>query len=152
MLLKTVKEEFIFNCQCRKLSDKTIINYSKQLEYLFNFLQEEKGIVDIEDVTPQHIRQFLMGMKARGRTVNYFNDLLKAYKVLFRYAFEEGYTATLITEKIKNVKGDKVIIRTFSDDEIKRLINYYDGRKYLDIRNKVMVAAFFYLNRHRFIL
>ena len=34
MLLKTVKEEFIFHCQSRKLSSKTVNNYSRQLEYL----------------------------------------------------------------------------------------------------------------------
>jgi len=142
MLLKTVKEEFVFNCQCRKLSDKTIKNYGKQIDYLFNFLQEEKGVVDIEEVKPQYIKQFLMAMMAKGRTVNYFNDLLKAYKVYFRYAFEEGYTETLVTEKIKNAKGDKVIIRTFSDSEIKRLMNFYSGNKYLDIRNRTMIMMF----------
>ena len=142
MLLKTVKEEFVFNCQCRKLSDKTIKNYEKQIEYLFNFLQEEKGVVDIEGVTPQYIKQFLMAMKAKGITVNYFNDLLKAYKVFFRYAFEEGYTETLVTEKIKNAKNEKVIIRTFSDSEIKRLMNFYSGNKYLDVRNKTMIMMF----------
>ena len=142
MLLKKVKEEFVFNCQCRKLSDKTIKNYGKQLDYLFNYLQEEQGIVDIEEVKPQFIKQFLMAMKAKGRTVNYFNDLLKAYKVYFRYAFEEGYTETLVTEKIKNAKNGKVIIRTFSDSEIKRLVGFYKGNKYLDIRNKVMILLF----------
>jgi len=142
VLLKTVKEEFVFDCQCRKLSDRTIKNYSKQIDYLFNFLRDEKGIVDIEDVKPQFIKQFLMAMKAKGRTVNYFNDLLKAFKVYFRYAFEEGYTETLVTEKIKNAKNEKIIIRTFSDSEIKRLMNYYSGNKYIDIRNKTIIMMF----------
>ena len=137
MLLSKIKDEFVFDCQIRKLSDRTIKNYSKQIGYLLKFL-EEKGITEIEEVIPQHIKEFLMTIKQKGRTVNYFNDLLKAYKVYFRYAYSEGYAATLITEKIKNAKGDKVIIRTFSDKEIKRLINYYDGYKYLDIRNKVL--------------
>ena len=61
-------------------------------------------------------------MKQKGRTVNYFNDLLKAFKVFFRYTYEEGYTETLLTEKIKNAKGERVIIRTFTDAEVKRLI------------------------------
>jgi len=142
MLLKTVKEEFVFNCQCRKLSDKTIKNYGKQIDYLFNYLQEEHGVANVEEVKPQYIKQFLMAMKAKGRTVNYFNDLLKAYKVFFRYAFDEGYTETLVTEKIKNAKNEKVIIRSFSDGEVKRLINFYNGNKYLDIRNKTIILMF----------
>ena len=65
------------------------------------------------------------------------NDLLKAYKVFFRYAFNEGYTDTLITAKIHNVKAPKVIIRTFTEAELKKMANYYTGYEYLQIRNKV---------------
>jgi integrase/recombinase XerD len=139
MLLTTVREEYVFNCQCRKLSEKTIGNYSKQLGYLFNYLEEKEQIKDIEGVVPQHIKQFLMKMRQAGRTVNSYNDLLKAFKVFFRYACEEGYTDTLLTEKIKNAKGSKVIIRTFADQELKRLITYYQGNDYLTIRNKVIM-------------
>lgn len=138
MLLEDVKNEFIFNCQCRKLSPRTIKNYGKQINYLSVFLKE-KGIVDVEKVKSQHIRQFLMDILKTDHSVNYFNDLLKVYKILFRYAYEEGYTETLITEKIKNAKGEKVIIRTFSEDELKRMIGYYNGNDYISVRNKVII-------------
>ncbi|MCL2083288.1 MAG: tyrosine-type recombinase/integrase [Oscillospiraceae bacterium] len=141
MLLETIKEEYIFNCQCRKLSDKTIKNYEKQIEYLLRFLEQEKGVTEIEGVKPQYIKEFLMKMKQAGRTVNYFNDLLKAFKVFFRYAYEEGYVETLLTEKIKNAKGGKVIIRTFSDTEIKRMMSHYQGHDFLNIRDKVMLLT-----------
>ena len=142
MLLSTIREEFVFNCQCRKLSEKTVGNYKKQIGYLMSFLESEHAISDIEDVTPQYIRQFLMKMRKKGRTVNYFNDLLKAFKGYFRYAYEEGYTETLLTEKIQNAKGDKVIIRTFSEQELKRFINHFSGNDYLSIRNKTMMMLF----------
>ncbi|MCL2386040.1 MAG: tyrosine-type recombinase/integrase [Defluviitaleaceae bacterium] len=139
MLLSVIKEEFLFNCQCRKLSDATIRNYSNQIGYLLNYLKAEKDVEEIEEAEPSHIKQFLLQMKRNGRSVNYFNDLLKAFKVFFRYAYEEGYAETLLTAKIKNAKGDKTIIRTFSEQETKRIINHYHGHKYLDIRNKVML-------------
>jgi integrase/recombinase XerD len=139
MLLSTICEEFVFNCQCRKLSQRTIKNYTKQIGYLLNFLINEHQITNIEEVEPQHIKQFLMKIRQKGRSVNYFNDLLKAYKVFFRYAFDEGYTTTLLTGKIKNAKGDKVIIRTFSEQELKKMINHFQGHDYLTIRNKVML-------------
>jgi len=31
MLLKDLAEEFMFNCQCRKLSEKTVHNYQLQI-------------------------------------------------------------------------------------------------------------------------
>lgn len=139
MLLTTVRDEFEFHCQCRKLSPKTTRNYTKQINYLLTFLEQEEQIRHIEDVEPRHIKAFLLRMSRNGRTANYINDLLKAYKVFFRYAFEEGYAQTLLTEKISNVQRPKVIIRTFSDEELKRISGYYHGHDFLSIRNKTIM-------------
>jgi len=139
MLLTAVRDEFSFHCQCRKLSPRTIKNYTKQIDYLLRFLQEEKKTTHIEDVKPRDIKEFLLNMSKAGRTANYVNDLLKAFKVFFRYAFEEGYTDELLTQKIHNAKKPKVIIRTFTEPELKRMSNYYQGYDYLTIRNKVIM-------------
>lgn len=138
MLLKDLREEFAFHCQCRNLSPRTIKNYGKQIDYLIRFL-DDKGVKHIQDVEPSHIKSFLLEMKRTKHTPNYINDLLKAYKVFFRYAYNEGYTKVLVTEKIRNIKAPKVIIRTFTESELKRMMNYYQGYNYLNIRNKVIM-------------
>lgn len=143
MLLKDLAEEYKFSCQCRKLSDKTIINYQRQIQYLLDYLDKEYGITELEKVTPNKIRQFLLMMQKKGRKPQYLNDLLKAFKCFFKYLYEEEYTKSLITEKIKNVKEPKVIIETFSNDEVKRMINYYSGNDFLSVRNKAIICLFF---------
>lgn len=142
MQLEAIKQEFLFHCKYRKLSPKTVKNYEKQIGYFLRFLEQEKGITEIEQVEPRFIKEFLLNMSMTGHTANYVNDLLKAYKVMFRYAYEEQYTPELLTKKIQNVKKPKVIIRTFSDKELKRMINYYSGHSFLEIRNKVMIMLF----------
>jgi integrase/recombinase XerD len=52
MLLKDLKAEFVFNCQCRRLSKKTISNYEKQIQYLLNFLDQEHSVIELADVIP----------------------------------------------------------------------------------------------------
>jgi len=143
MLLKDLAEEFMFNCQCRKLSEKTVHNYQLQIGYLLNYLSQEHEVVELEKVTPQMIKQFLMTMQKKGRKPQYINDLLKAFKCFFRYLYEENYSSELLTEKIKNVKQPKVIIQTFSDNEVKRMINYYSGSDFLSIRNKTIMCMLF---------
>ena len=64
-------------------------------------------------------------------------------KCLCAYAFDEGYTPELLTKKVKNVKEPKVLIHTFSDDEIVRMIQFYDGNAYLSIRNRLMLMMLF---------
>lgn len=140
MLLSAVRDEFIFDCQSRKLAVKTVANYAKQIDYLLRFL-EEKTIKHIEDVEPKHIKEFLLIMGKSGRKPNYINDLLKAYKVFFRYAYNEGYTSELLTNKVQSVKKEKVIIRTFSEEELKRMAAYYQGHDFLTIRNKVIMMV-----------
>ena len=135
MLLSDIKNEFAFHCQCRKLSPRTVKNYTKQIDYLLKFLKDEKGICHIEDVESRQIKEFLLKMDRSGHTPNYVNDLLKAYKVFFRYAFEEGYTRSLLTEKIRNMKKPKIIIRTFSEQELKR-IRYAWCRFFLCLRGE----------------
>lgn len=139
MMLTAVRDEFVFQCQCRKLSPRTVKNYTKQIDYLLRFLEDEKAVTHIEDVETRQIKEFLLTMTKAGRTANYVNDLLKAYKVFFRYAFEEDYTRELLTKKIQNVKKPKVVIRTFTEQELKKLSNYYQGYDYLTIRNKVII-------------
>ncbi|MCI2160964.1 MAG: tyrosine-type recombinase/integrase [Oscillospiraceae bacterium] len=143
MLLKDLSEEFKFNCQCRRLSAKTTSNYQKQISYLLNFLEEEYHITQLEDVRPQQIRKFLLIMQQKGRKPQYINDLLKAFKCFFKYLQQEEYTKELITDKIHNVKQPKVIIQTFSNEEVKRMINYYSGYDYLNTRNKTIMCMFF---------
>lgn len=131
MLLSAVRDEFAFHCECRKLSPRTVKNYTKQIDYLLRFLETEKSVVHIEDVEAKQIKEFLLSMTKAGRTANYVNDLLKAYKVFFRYAFEEEYTKELLTRKIQNMKKPKVIIRTFTKQELKKMSGYYQGYDYL---------------------
>jgi integrase/recombinase XerD len=78
-------------------------------------------------------------MQKKGRKVNYLNDLLKAYKVMFRYAYDEGYIKTILTEKIHNAKGAKVLIRAFSEDELKRIARHFEGQDFLSVRNRLIV-------------
>jgi len=139
MLLTAVRDEFTFYNECRKLSPKTIKNYGKQIDYLLHYLESEKGVTHIEDVETKYIKEFLLTMSKAGRKANYVNDLLKAYKVFFRYAYDEEYTETLLTAKIQNVKKPKVLIRTFTEQELKRMTNFYQGHDYLTIRNKVII-------------
>ncbi len=143
MLLKDAAKEFEFNCKCRKLSDKTIKNYSKLISYLLNYLRDKHQILTLEDTRPVYIKGYLIELQEKGKKPQYINDQLKAFKVLFRYLYEEGYTDTILTERIKNVKQPKTIIQTFTSREIKDMVSFYNGHTYIEMRNKLILMVFF---------
>ena len=63
--------EFGFDCRARKLSDKTISNYQKQLRYLERYLEAEYGITEVEDVRSLHLKELLVSMDENGRKPRY---------------------------------------------------------------------------------
>ena len=143
MLLTDAAKEFEFNCQCRKLSDKTIRNYGKLIGYLLDYLKEQHKVLCLEDVQPMYIKAYLMMLQERGAKPQYINDQLKAFKVLFRYLYEEGYTDSILTERIKNVKQPKTIIKPFTEQEVKKMTEYYSGHTFMEVRNRLMLMTFF---------
>lgn len=143
MYLSNLVSEFLFDCGVRNLSKKTINNYTKQLNYFLKFLEQEHGVTDIESFKTIHIKQFVAMLKGKNNKESYINDLLKAIKRFCTYLYEEGYTEEIISKKVKNVKEPKVLIHTFSDDEIDRMIRYYNKDTYLEIRNRLIIMLLF---------
>ena len=143
MFLKHAIKEYEFDCKARKLGVNTIQGYMRMLRYLMDYLDKEYDITQIEDVKPFHIKHFLLLKQEEGKKPQYINDLLKVYKTFFRYLEEEEYLEKAPTAKIHNVKQPKVLIRTFSEDEIRRMLNYCNGRDFVSIRNKALLSILF---------
>lgn len=143
MKMEELAKEFIFDCKVRELAPRTVRNYEKQLAYFVRFLKQNQKIENVEELKAIHIKQFVAMLQEKKNKPSYINDLLKVVKVLCRYAYEEGYSEELATKKVKNVKEPKVLIHTFSDDEIVRMIQYYDGVDYLSVRNRLMLMLLF---------
>ncbi len=143
MFMKTLCREFIFDCQVRDLAPRTIRNYEKQLGYFVRYLEQVHGVAELEELKPIHIKQYVAMLQGKKYKPSYINDLLKAVKVMCSYAYQEGYTDDLITKRVKNVKEPKVLIHTFSDEEIVRMIRFYDGNDYLSVRNRLIMMMLF---------
>jgi integrase/recombinase XerD len=100
-------------------------------------------VTELEAVQALYIRKFLLMMSNKGRKPQYVNDLLKAYKCYFKYAYSENYIDVLITERIKNIKQPKTVIKTFATREVKKMVEFYNGNDFLSIRNKAIISIFF---------
>ena len=106
-------------------------------------MQSEFELVEIEKVKAYHIKQFLAWMDDKGRQPRYINDLLKVFKTFFNYMVKDGHIVESPAAKVKNMKQPKTKIITFSENEIRKILNFYCGRTYLEIRNRTMLAMFF---------
>ena len=121
MQLETLVKEFLFECEIREYSEKTVGNYKKQLRHFTEFLRDQLQVETLEELEPKHVKSFIKFYQMRQCKPSYVNDNLKAVKVLCSYAYREKYVDHLITENIKNIKQPKTLIHTFSTEEIAAL-------------------------------
>lgn len=80
MLLEDALKEFIFECEIKKYTWKTIKGYRNGLEFLINYLQQKHNLTEIEEVHTRHLKAYFVWQSRRGRKGIYMNGLLKTFQ------------------------------------------------------------------------
>lgn len=143
MYIQDILNEFIFDCEVRKLTKRTIKTYRNTISPFLNFIEEEYDVVDVEKINHQHIKQYFQFLTKKGLSSSYINSILKALKSYFRYSIQEDYILRNPCDKVKFQKEEKTVIKTFSDEEVKGMVKAFDGYDYLSIRNKTIITMLF---------
>ena len=144
MCLKDLRDEFLYDCECRHLAKGSLRNYRAATRFLVDFL-ELKQVTELAEVKPHHIRDLMKEKQDMGSTSRYINDLLKVWRTWFNYLVTEGYLDERDNpaKRVKPLRQPKTIIDTFTVDEMKRMIRFYDGTDFLSVRNKTIVMLLF---------
>lgn len=142
MLIKDLLKEFTFDLKIKNYSKRTMETYNYNVNQLMSFLGEHHDITDIEDVSSLHIKKFVQYQLEIGNKSNYINTIIKSLRAFYSYLVSEEYVSLNVLAKIKLLKEDKVVIKTFTDKEVAKMIDVYDFKTYLTARNKVILAMF----------
>lgn len=143
MLLEDVLKEFIFDCQLRKMSPKTIKGYKNNNLSLFRFFKTEYGVTQLNEVHYKLIQGYIKFLTDKGLRETYINGLIKSFRAFFKYCYKEGYIKINPMDKIEFQKEPNTLILTFTDEEVVKLIRHYSGRKFLDVRNRLIMILLF---------
>ncbi|KQL54068.1 recombinase [Heyndrickxia shackletonii] len=144
MFLEDVYKEFLYDLEIKNYSPRTIKGYKNNNKAFLNYLKNEFEIDELEEVTSKHIKSYLMNLKQKGLKELYINSVHKCLRSYFKFMVEEGYIAEKRNPilSVKFMKEPKVIIKTFTDDEIKRMINAFPNNNYLNLRNRLIIMFF----------
>lgn len=143
MLAKECLAEFKLECELRRLSKRTIKGYFNNCALCLNFLEDRFGISHIEDIRPPHLKTYFQYLISKGLSPSYANGILKCIRAFFKYVTGEGYISENVATKVRWQREGKVLINTFTDEEVKRLINAFGEQSYLSTRNKLILALAF---------
>ena len=148
MQIKTVYSEFLFDCEIKHFTPKTMKGYRNNLQRFIKFLETKYGVQEIEEVTPKQIKELFKELWRNGRKVTYTNGLLKTYRAFFKYALGEEYINVNPCVKVPWGKEDITLIKTFFDADIKRMLDVFNGCDYISIRNKTIIAMLVYIRNN----
>ena len=65
---------------------------------------------------------------------------MKNIRSFFKYCYKEEYIHRNIALKVEWQKEEKTVIKTFTDEEVVRMLKVYREKKYIDIRNHCIMA------------
>nr|WP_054549556.1 tyrosine-type recombinase/integrase [Lysinibacillus sphaericus] len=142
MFIKDLLKEFTFDLKIKNYSHRTIETYNYNTSQLIYYLKDNFEIVDVEDVSGVHIKKFIQYQLNIGNKPTYINSLIKSLRAFYNYLVAEEYVTLNVMARTKLLKEDKVVISTFTDKEVAKMIDSYDFKTYLNARNKVIIAMF----------
>ena len=143
MLLENTLKEFLLECELRQYSQRTIRHERNSLQKMIYFIGETYGVTQLEKVKHIHLKGYVKYLTDLGRKETYVNGLIKSFRAFFKYCTEEEYIEVNPALKLSFQKEPEILITTFTDKEVEAMVNYYKGRRFLDIRNKLIMVILF---------
>ncbi|WP_042472715.1 tyrosine-type recombinase/integrase [Bacillus ndiopicus] len=147
MLLKFAFEDFIADRKFNNTTEGNINTYRYMVKPFIDFCIEN-GAINVEDVTRNHLKTYLMEyqQKGKGRKANSINTIILRVRAVWNYFIEEKIATDNITVKIKTQKVD-VKIDTFTDLQVNQMLSFYRTQKkkhqsYSSYRNYVIILVF----------
>lgn len=142
MLLDDVFKEYLYEIRTRNYTERTIKGYKNNLNKFFTYCKTELEIVELEEITHLHIKKYLNYLKSKDLSFTYINTILKNIRSFYAYCYKEEYCLN-IAKKVEFLKENKVIIKTFNDNEVRRLLEAFKMDSYINARNKCIIRLLF---------
>lgn len=112
MLAKDILKEFIFECEIRKFTLRTIKGYRNNNALFLTFVEKEYKIDQIEGITHLHIKQYFQYLIQRKLAETYINGILKSLRAFYKYCVHENYISESPCKCVSWQKEPKVLIHT----------------------------------------
>ena len=141
-MFKEALEEFLMELEIKNYSKKTIISYHFNNNQLMKWLELELKIIEIDKVKVIHLKKYIHYLQETKHKPSYVNRIIKCLRAFFRYATNEEIIKENPTLKLSWMKEQKIIINTFTDQEVYKMMNVYKGNDFINLRNRCVMALF----------
>ncbi len=143
MNLTKLLDEFLIEMKLRNRTERTIKSVRNNNKLFFKWLENEYNITEVEEVKRIHVKIYIQYKQSLGLKPTYINSILKNLRMFFRYLENEEYISINPVIKVPFQKEEKVIIETFTTEEVRRMLAVYGYTNFLDARNKCIMMMLF---------
>ena len=134
MRIESLIKEFICDCEYKQLAKNTIKSYSRVLNHFVSNIP----IDNIEDLNKQLIKSYISNLTLAISSKNQYLRCIMS----FLHWYEEEYDTSLGGIHIKRLREQHKVLYTPSEEEVKKLINFYNNKSYMSCRNRTIISVF----------
>lgn len=129
-------DEFIIYCKARNLRPATIKHYDDSMRIIYQFIQPKTLIKDITETTVEEFKIFLREKTTENDVTQ--NTNIRVLRTVLYYFMKLGYMKEF---KISEIKVDKSVIETYTDEELRILLQKPDIKKcsFVEYRNWAII-------------
>lgn len=139
-LLERTVRAFLTDRQARNLSPKTIDYYANQLRYFSAYVYRRFLIENVEIITPDHIRDYLVTLQLNAKRPATVHAAYRAIRSLLNW-YESEYEPDHWHNPIHKVNAPKVpdvVLAPVQADDVTRLIDVCDRHTFTGQRDRAM--------------
>jgi integrase/recombinase XerC len=131
---------FLLDREARRCTAKTLSFYDYCLSSFIGWLKEQ-GVKTLEEITAQHIRQYLVSLDRRGLKGSTCHAHARSVRAWLNWLVAEGDLDKSPMERVRMPKVEQRIQPPFCPDDIKRLLKACQGRSPLARRDRAIVLS-----------
>jgi integrase/recombinase XerD len=140
MLIEDILEEYMYYCQAKEFTPKTIKNKRQEFKQLKVYLTQKRGISELESITTHDLKAYVRLKQKDGLQPQSIVSMFKMIKVFFSWCEKEEYLKENIAKKVDLPKVPKKVLNGFEIEEVKAMIDAFTSKTYLEARNKAIIA------------
>jgi integrase/recombinase XerD len=135
-------DEYLVHCLASGYTPKTMKNKKQEYKFLSNFMTKKRGTEDklLKEIAVDDLKAYFRAKQQRGNKPQTILTTFKAVNAFFNWSIGEGYIEHNPMDKVERPKQPKLMLKGFTDDEVKAMIDSFSTKTYLDARNKAIIA------------
>lgn len=142
MELMTCKRIFLTAKKSEGLSSVTLEEYADDLDRFFKFLVG-KQIFSVDEVGPSTAREYLIQLKSSGMRNISAHRHYRAIRAWANFLVADGVLEKTFLSNVAAPKIEKKQSRTFTAEELSKLLNFFSGTSFVEIRNRAILMTLF---------